>query len=139
MPAYLYRCANQHQTTKLYRVRDYVEAVDCEQCDLVAQRVFTPPIMVKVAADVCYDSPVTGEHITSHAARNEDLKRHNCVPYDPEMKKDAHRRQQDRQEQFEAQVEETVCHEIAKLSSGQREKLINEVVNQGADVEVVRQ
>lgn len=138
MPAYLYRCANKHETTKLYRVRDYVEAVDCEICDLVAQRVFTPPLMVKVAADVCYDSPITGAPITSQAARQEDMKRHGCIPYDPEMKKDAARKQQDAQQALDSAIETTVAEQIAGMSSGRRERLANEVVHQGADVEVVR-
>lgn len=139
MPAYQYRCANKHVTTKLYRVRDYVEAVDCEECNLVAQRLFTPPILVKVAADVCYDSPVTGEPITSHAARVEDMKRHDCIPYDPEMKTDFIRRREESQQQFEAQIEQTVYEEVAKMDSGKRARLANELVEQGADVEVVRQ
>lgn len=136
---YEYRCANKHVTTKLYRVRDYVEAVDCEECDLVAQRLFTPPILVKVSADVCYDSPVTGEPITSHAARVEDMKRHDCIPYDPEMKHDFVRRREESQKQFEEQIENTVCREVANMSADKRARLANELITHGADVEVVRQ
>lgn len=112
--------------------------MDCSQCDLAAVRLFTPPLLVKVAADVCYDSPVTGEPITSHAARVEDLKRHDCIPYDPEMKTDYHRRREESQAALERAVDDTVAQEVAKLSSGQREKLVNEVVHGGATVDVRR-
>lgn len=138
MPAYGYRCANKHETTKFFRVKDYVEAVDCEKCDLAAVRVFTAPIMVKASQDVCYDSPVDGRHITSHAARQEDLKRNGCIEYDPEMKKDHERRQRESNEKLDAAVEETVCREIAKMPKRKKDQLVKEVVGQGVSAEVVR-
>ena len=138
MPAYAYRCANQHETTKFYRVRDYVEAVDCDQCDLAAVRIFTPPVMVKTAADVRYDSPIDGRPITSQAARQDDLKRHDCIPYDPEIKKDAVRWQKERQDAFDAKVDQTVSTEIARMPSRKRQELVKEVVGMGANLEVNR-
>lgn len=138
MPVYEYRCSNQHLTRKLYRVRDYVEAVDCDRCDLAAVRIFTPPVMVKAAADVRYDSPIDGRPITSHAARQEDLKRNDCIPYDPEIKKDAVRWQQERQDAFDAKVDQTVSTEIAKMPSRKRQELVKEVIAKGATCEVRR-
>lgn len=136
-PAYAYRCANQHETTKFFRVRDYVEAVDCDRCDLAAVRVFTSPI-VKVQPDIAYNSPIDGKPVTTHHARQEDLKRNNCIPYDPEMKTDAARRQQERAAALDASVEETVSQEIAKLPKAKKAQLVNEVVQQGLTAEVVR-
>ena len=46
-------------------MKDYENVVDCDRCDLAAVRVFTPLAMVKVAADVRYDSPIDGAPITS--------------------------------------------------------------------------
>ena len=138
MPAYSYRCANQHETTKFSRMRDYVEAVDCDQCDLAAVRIFTPPIMVTAAPDVRYDSPIDGRPITSHAARKEDLKRNDCIPYDPEIKKDAVRWQKERQEAFDAKVDQTVAMQIAQMPSQKRQQLVKEVVGMGASLEVNR-
>ena len=138
MPLYEYACGNKHVTRKLYRVRDYVEAVDCDQCDLAAVRVFTPPIMVTAATDVRYDSPIDGRPITSHAARKEDLKRNDCIPYDPEIKKDAVRWQKERQEAFDAKVDQTVSTEIARMPSQKRQQLAKEVVGMGASLEVNR-
>jgi hypothetical protein len=119
-------------------VRDYVEAVDCEQCDLAAVRIFTAPVMVKAQPDIAYDSPIDGKPITTHAARRDDLSRHGCIEYDPEMKKDAARRTQDRQEALDRSVEQTVAREIAKLSPAKRQQLKNEVVNMGVTCEVQR-
>lgn len=137
IPAYQYRCANKHETTKFFRVRDYVEAVDCDRCDLAAVRIWTAPT-VKVQPDIAYDSPIDGKPVTTHHARQEDLKRNNCVPYDPEFKKDVARKHQERTAQFEAAVEETVGREIAKMPKQKKERLINEVVHQGLTTEAVR-
>lgn len=123
---------------KFFRVKDYEEAVDCEKCDLAAVRIFTAPAMVKVASDCRYDSPIDGRHITTHAARLEDMKRNGCVEYDPEMKKDVARKQRERSEAFERGVDETVAQEIHKMPRKKKEKLIQEVVHGGAIAEAVR-
>jgi hypothetical protein len=138
MPTFEYRCANQHETTKFFRVRDYVEAVDCDQCDLAAVRIFTAPVMVTAQPDIAYDSPIDGKPITTHAARKDDMARHGCIEYDPEMKKDAARRTEDRQAALDRSVEQTVTREIAKLSPAKRQQLKKEVVNMGAGLEVNR-
>ena len=137
MPLFPYRCANKHDTLKVLRVKDYEEAVDCEQCDLAAVRVFTAP-MVKVAVDVCYDSPIDRRPITSHAARREDMKRNGCIEYDPEMHKDAARRKQEEEAAFDASVDETVHREVAKLPKAKKDQLVKEVTRQGMTVEAVR-
>lgn len=94
--------------------------------------------MVIAKPDLCYDSPVDGRPITSWDARREDLKRHNCIEYDPEMKKDAERHKQEQQQALEQQVEHSVCESIAKMPEAKRAQLKKEVIGQGADIEVVR-
>lgn len=138
MPTYLYRCANQHITTKICPVSCYEEAVTCDDCDLVAQRLFTAPILVAAQAEVRYDSPIDGTPITSRYAREEDMKRHNCIEYDPEMKRDADRKREESQRQLEAAVEQTVTEAIAKMPTAKRAKLYSEVVEQGVGCEVIR-
>ena len=138
MPTYPYRCANKHETVKFFRVKDYEEAVDCDKCDLAAVRIFTAPVMVKAAQDVRYTSPVDDRPITTHAARREDMKRHDCIEYDPEMRKDAARKHRERSEAFERGVEETVAQEIAKMPAKKKAKLVQEVVHQGLTTEAVR-
>jgi putative FmdB family regulatory protein len=138
MPTYQYQCPDGHATLMMVPVSLYQPSVACETCAEVAERVFTAPILVKVAQDVHYTSPVTGEPITSHAARREDLQRHDCIPYDPEMKKDYHRRREESQVQLESAVERTICEEIAKMPTSKKAKLYSEVTEQNLTVEPVR-
>ena len=135
---YQYRCASQHVTEKMCRYVDYEEAVPCDECELAAVRIFTPPVMVKAQPDIAYDSPIDGRHITTHAARREDMQRHNCIEYDPEMKKDADRRTKERQDALDRSVEQTVEREIAKMPSAKRAQLKKEVVDMGVGLEVKR-
>jgi hypothetical protein len=119
-------------------VKDHDSAVSCEECDLVAQQVITAPLSVRVKADLCYDSPIDGKPVTTWAAREEDLKRNGCIPYDPEMKKDAERKQQERQQALDTQIEHTVHSTIAKWPDKKKRQLKQELVNQGVDCQIVR-
>ena len=104
-----------------------------------ASRIFTAPILVAVAQDVRYASQVTGEPISSHAARREDMARHGAVEYDPGMKQDYERRRDESMAQFEAGIDRTVAEDIAKLSSDQRTRLAREVIEGGLTTDAVRQ
>lgn len=139
MPTYLYKCPDGHETLMMVPVRLYQPTVPCGTCEEEAQRLFTTPVLVKVAQDVHYASPVTGEPIQSHAARREDMARHGAVEYDPEMKKDVDRRREESMQQFEASIDRTVSEEIAKMPSAKRAQLTKEVVEMGLTTEAVRQ
>lgn len=117
----------------------YQSSVPCGTCEDQADRIFTAPVLVKVAQDVYYESPITGQPIRSHAARKEDMARHGAVEYDPEMKRDYDRRREDSQRQFEAGLEQTVTEEIAKMPSEKKARLAREVIDGGLITEAVRQ
>lgn len=134
---YTYRCSQGHTFEIHRRVADHQPVEVCD-CGVEAPQVLHAPVMVKVACDVRYTSPIDDQPITSHHARLEDLKRHDCVPYDPEMKTDARRRAAESQAQLESAVEQTVCEEIGKLSHAKKTQLIQEVVHQNMTVEPVR-
>lgn len=138
MPVYTYRCANRHQFDRFLTVRQHDSAVSCESCDLVAQQVISAPMLVSVKPDLCYDSPIDGSPVTSWAARNEDLKRNSCIPYDPEMKKDVDRKKREREQAFDAAVDTTVRQTIAKMPERKKRQLKKEIVNQGVSLEVKR-
>jgi len=104
----------------------------------VALQVIGAPVMVKARQDVCYDSPIDGRPVTSWHARQEDLKRHDCIEYDPEMNKDAVRRRKESEAAFDHSVEETAKTLVAKLPPKKRAALKKEIVNQGATMEVQR-
>jgi len=137
MPAYSYRCANRHEVTKFFRIRDYENVVDCEQCDLVAVRIFTAPV-VKVAQDIAYTSPVDGRLITTHAARQDDLKRHGCVPMDQDAEQEVARVNKAKDAEFDAQIDQTVEAAICRMPEQKRTQLKKEVLEYGTDLHVTR-
>jgi hypothetical protein len=83
--------------------------------------------MAFVQRDICYDSPIDGRHITSMAARKEDLARSGCIEYDPGMKQDAERRAKEAEAATERAVDETVEREFATMPSRKKEKLAAEI------------
>lgn len=137
MPSYEYRCGNKHEVTKFFRVRDYVEAVDCEQCDLAAVRIFTAPV-VKVAQDIAYTSPIDGKVITTHAARQDDLKRYGCVPFDQDTEQEVARVNKELDSEFDRTIDQTVEESICRMPEKKRVQLTKEVLEYGTDLAVSR-
>jgi hypothetical protein len=94
--------------------------------------------MVKVASDVCYDSPIDGKPITSWQAREEDLKRNGCTAYDPEQKMDYANRLKESESLLDKSIEVSVEETIAKMPTEKRGKLYSELTEQGVQADVVR-
>lgn len=138
MPRYEYRCANQHTTQRVCSVREHDSVISCPACSLVAQQIITAPVLVTAQPDIGYDSPIDGAHITSWQARREDLKRHECVEYDPGMKQDAARRERESEQALERSVETHIESTIAKMPTKQRAALYSELTEQGKTAEIVR-
>jgi len=137
MPSYLYACRNGHRFQRFSTVSEHTPVWMCD-CGQEATQVITAPTLVKVAADVCYDSPITGEPITSHQAHKEDLKRHDCVAYDPEMKKDYERRLDEADAKLDASIDAHVEESIEKMPTAKRAQLWSELTEQGMTADVVR-
>ncbi len=112
--------------------------MDCITCGMLAEQVIGAPLLVKVAADVCYDSPIDGRPITNWQARNEDLKRSGCQPYDPCMKQDTDRMRKEKAEELDKAIELHVEETVEKMPSAKRAKLASELTEQGVGVDVVR-
>jgi hypothetical protein len=136
-PFYDYRCPTGHKQTKYFCLSDHVGEIGCP-CGEKAEQVISAPIMVKIAADVCYDSPIDGKPITSWAARQEDLARSGCRPYDPEMKTDAERHRKEADATFDQAIEATVEESIHKMPTKKRGALMSELTEQGADLGYTR-
>src|SRR5690349_20621275 len=115
MPQYQYRCEENHWFTVFNSVSNHSPTELCTVCGQLAQQVITAPLMVKCAQDVCYDSPIDGKPITSWAQQEEDLKRHDCIPYDPEMKKDQARRIAEADAALDSSVDRQVEEAIEKM------------------------
>lgn len=138
MPFYLYACPLGHGFETFLKVASHVSALPCRQCELVAKQVITAPMMVKVAGEVCYDSPINGQAITSWDAHREDLKRNQCIPYDPGMKKDAERTRNQQDAALDQSVQTHAEQMCAKLSTKQKGKLWSELTEQGVGLDCVR-
>ena len=125
MPLHDFQCPAGHVTEMF--VGQGVDWVACEVCGssigATAKKVFLKPPMGFVQADVCYDSPIDGRPITSRQARIEDMKRNDCIEYDPEMKKDAAQRIKDKDAALERAVDYSVDAAIAAMPARKREKL----------------
>lgn len=137
MPQYLYHCRGNHTFIRFSTISEHSPIALCE-CGQQATQIITAPTLVKVAADVCYDSPIDGRPITSHQARLEDMKRHDCVEYDPEMKKDYERRIKESDEHLDRLVDAHVEESIEKMPTAKRAQLYSEMTEQGMSADVVR-
>lgn len=137
MPIYAYQCQNGHTFDRYLTVAKYDTPQTCS-CGAAGQRVISVPMLIIRSPDICYDSPIDGRPITSMAARQEDLARSNCVPYDPDIKQDYQRRIEREEARVEANVDDTVERTIAAMPARKREKLAAEMEG-GMGVETVRE
>lgn len=67
----------------------------------ISAPAFRPPMQP-------YRSPITGEWVEGERMRRNDLARNNCVPYDPEMKKDAARKKLEDEARIDKAVDKAV-------------------------------
>ncbi len=138
MPLYEYHCRSGHRFSRFDSVSNHQSLRLCPTCFAASRQVITAPILVKAAADVCYDSPIDGSHITSRDKRNEDLKRNGCREYDPGMKTDYHRNLKDSESALDKAVDASVEAAIEKMPSAKRGKLFSELMEQGASANIIR-
>lgn len=135
-PIYEYACLGGHDFERYLPVAQYQDAQYCECGELGVRRISLPMIFVK--PDICYDSPITGEPITSMAKRLDDLAKHNCEPYDPDIKQHIAEKNKREEIALEKAVDETIDREIATMPARKREKLEAEL-HGGMTVEPIRQ
>lgn len=141
MPQYVYACPScGDRIMRWCTVRIFTDdpQMQCTECDSAMDVVIHAPILVKAAADVCYDSPIDGSHITSWQKRQEDLKRNGCTPYDPEMKTDYHARIKASEAALDQTIESSVEEAIEKMPTAKRGKLMSEMTQQGMSADVIR-
>lgn len=65
-----------------------------------------------------YQSPVDGRIVSGRKQRREDLKRHGCVEYDPEIRKDSERIRKENDARFERQMSENVERTYYQMRDG---------------------
>jgi len=95
-----------------------------------------PMIIVKGKFDA-YESPITGEVISTVRQRENEMKEHDCVDYEPSLRGEADKRVREGEAKLEKMIDETVDHEISTMPAKKREKLFEELKS-GVDIEVER-
>lgn len=141
MPKYQYRCPDCGDFDRILRVADHVRVIECE-CGKEANQVITAPMLVipahmSATGISAYESPVTGELITTQRQRKEDMARHGCIEYDPGMRQDVDRRVIEEEKALDKAVDETFDRALAELPAVKREKLDAEM-SAGVTAETVR-
>lgn len=136
MPIYEFSCDCGTRFERFLSYWDSDTPQICE-CGARATKQISVPMMIRSAPDVRYTSPVDGRPITSMKARREDLARHDCIPYDPEMKTDYRRRIERGEQSLDLAVERTVEEAIEKMPPAKKESLVGEL-RSGVTTEIVR-
>jgi len=93
----------------------------------------TPMVHVDIPA---YQSPASGKWITSRSERREDLKRTNCIEYEPSMVQEQQKRHAQEDAQLDKMVEEHVEETIALMPTHKQEQLGREL--EAFDVEITK-
>jgi len=117
---------------KLYPINEYIEKFGQPE-----QRSPKTSNIINRYFDA-YESPVSGKVISNHAQRNEDMKEHNCVEYEPSMVAESERNAKNEQANLELQMDRDIEKTIRNMSSDQQGSLEQEL-RAGADLSVDRQ
>lgn len=136
MPIYEYKCKCGTLFERHLPVDKYQEPQTCE-CGNVAEKQISRILMARVMPDISYESPITGQPITSYAQRREDMARADCVEYDPGMRTDYTSRCAREEADLEKKMDETVNRTIAQMPAKKREQLTSELEG-GADADTIR-
>ena len=137
MPIYTYKCSKGHQFDRYLNLKDYRQPQTCE-CGAEAEKVIMPTMLnCDIQPWDHYISPVSGELITSYKQRREDMKRHDCVDYEPSLTKHVTQHMHDEEAKLDKAMGETVEKEILNMPANKREKLASELES-GADCEYTR-
>lgn len=137
MPLYEYECNScGNKFEKTLPVALYQSTQHC-MCGSDARKLLSAP-SVFVPQNICYDSPIDGRPITSQRERDEDLKRADCVPWEPGIKQDGERRKKEADDALDAAVDSSVDKFIDSLPAHKRVELANEL-SSGAEATFIRQ
>lgn len=137
MPIYTYRCTNNHQFDRFLNLKDYKQPQVCE-CGADSKKIIMPTMInCDIAPWDSYISPASGKLITSYKQRRKDMAEHDCVDYEPSLKKHITSHMETEEAKLEKAMDETVEAEFEKMPIRKREKLAEELTS-GADCEYTR-
>lgn len=131
MPLYEYKCQAGHRFDAFLKLADYDKPQTCK-CGAEATKLLSAPMF---SVDFpAYQSPTTGKWITSRTERREDLKRSNCVEYEPSMVQEQERRIAREEAELDRKVEEHVEETLSLMPTRDRERVMSEV--ESLDIEI---
>lgn len=136
MPLYDFKCERGHTFERQVKLANFEDIQTCD-CGAISIRLISKPRFTVDQTD--YACPITGKRIASKHEHEENLKQQNCRVLEPGETESATRKRAADDEVLDKKIEETVEREIEAYSSEKKEKLHNELVHGGLDVEVVRQ
>lgn len=136
MPFYTIHCPKCGRCEDIFRYVDNRDD-DLPICHGWQMQRLLPTPMIHVDAEICYESPIDGRPITTKQARIEDLKRSDCVEWEPTLRAHTERRNKADDEKLEKKIDETVEREISAMPTRKRELLESEL-RAGADADYTR-
>lgn len=135
MPTYAYRCECGEEFDRCLPVSMYRDPQFCI-CGKQATKLICAP-SVFVPQDINYTSPIDGRPIRSMQEREEDLKRADCVPWEPGIAQDGARREAEEDAALDREIDAAVEKTIAAMPDTKKAQLANELAS-GADVNFIR-
>ena len=137
MPVYVFECPEGHRFDRILKIKDYSTPQKCE-CGKNASRKTVPTMLSPdIAPWDAYVSPATGEYITSYKQRREDMRKSNCVDYEPSLKNHQKKTQRENELKLDRAIEQTVDKAYESMSSEKRE-MLGKGLTGGADLQYIR-
>jgi hypothetical protein len=136
MPLYDIQCKAGHRSERHIKIENFSDPIICD-CGEVASRCISAPRIVWGGIDYSYDCPVTGKHITTKHAHEENLKRHGCRVLEGGEREYNQRQRAAEEAAFDRKVEESVERQIETMPSEKREQLAKEL-STGVDAVIER-
>ncbi len=131
-PLYEYLCESGHRFERYLPVSEYDAPQQCE-CGMGSQKVIHTSYIIGGMQE--YQSPVTGEWITTREQRRNDLKRHDCVEWDAGMHEAAKRKDAEDWKKIDDIVDKSVTSKIESMPAFKREHLWNEMTSSEITIE----
>jgi putative FmdB family regulatory protein len=115
MPVYEYRCSEGHIFERILPVAEYLAPQFCD-CGERGQKVIlhAPRIFGDYEG---YESPATGAWVEGRRAREEDLRRSGCRPYESGEREEMIKRQDANERQLDKVVDTVVDNTLQELTA----------------------
>lgn len=116
MPLYTWVCGCGRREDAFAKVeeRDAPRRCACNSLSLMTRVLAAPMLRPDIQP---YRSPVDGRWVDSRAARREDLKRNNAIEWEPGIRQDLPRRQQENWERTMAPINASVENTVREMVS----------------------